>query len=602
MKKRFLLALLVGCELVGSSVEARELQGLMDVQGNFVLPAEYRSIRPLGDGNFAVTTFGTKDASDETTFVVDANGKQLPGVKPPIYKPNALFYMTAPNLDYEQVSSYDEKLGSLSGLRNKKTGRMSVPFQSRKLMLPFPVGDDLFIVEKEENGTPYMVLTRDGDEVVAKIPNLIVSPNYMYVEGLMLVENRERKHGFIDSNGRLVAARFFDVANNFSNHVAAVSFVENDTKYGAYINKEGAFVLGPTKNATYERFYDGIAGFSKFDGKASAIVKGLAPKPRWGALNAKLEVVVPAEYESVHEFGAYLVAKTPQEKGGRFVLFTRNGNKQCEFPKETTKVQPGGDDSIITYMIGGTPGSGGTIDGGKWGYMNLQGTTIIEPKFDSATPFSNGRAAVGLKDKTGKILVGLIDVNGKFIVEPNYKAMYPTKSLTLVVDEKGGVFDPYKWANMDSSQAFLNRREQWAAFLKEYDLIGMSREKVHELLGDDANLVRMRNTRGRGYSSISPEGSPSSGTGEAAKPPAEKRIFYGLNSGMCGYSSSSIELEFDDGGKVHAWRVQEGSGRNSDWFRENMIRVDRENTSSSLSAENLAVMRRWGYLPKYGMQ
>lgn len=38
---------------------------------------------------------------------------------------------------------------------------------------------------------------------------------------------------------------------------------------------------------------------------------------------------------------------------------------------------------------------------GKWGFVNNDGKTVIEPKFDEAMSFSNGLAAVRSGDKWG---------------------------------------------------------------------------------------------------------------------------------------------------------------------------------------------------------
>jgi WD40 repeat protein len=51
----------------------------------------------------------------------------------------------------------------------------------------------------------------------------------------------------------------------------------------------------------------------------------------------------------------------------------------------------------------------------KWGYIDRDGKTVIEPKFDSAGEFSEGLAAVEIDGKWG-----FVDQNGKSVIEPRY--------------------------------------------------------------------------------------------------------------------------------------------------------------------------------------
>jgi hypothetical protein len=51
----------------------------------------------------------------------------------------------------------------------------------------------------------------------------------------------------------------------------------------------------------------------------------------------------------------------------------------------------------------------------KWGYIDKTGRLIIPFKFDGAGNFSEGLAAVSIKDKTG-----YIDKTGKFVISPRF--------------------------------------------------------------------------------------------------------------------------------------------------------------------------------------
>ena len=54
--------------------------------------------------------------------------------------------------------------------------------------------------------------------------------------------------------------------------------------------------------------------------------------------------------------------------------------------------------------------------GKKWGFIDLEGNSITEIKFDAINQFKNGYAAVRIADKWG-----LIDLDGNVVLEPNFK-------------------------------------------------------------------------------------------------------------------------------------------------------------------------------------
>ena len=52
---------------------------------------------------------------------------------------------------------------------------------------------------------------------------------------------------------------------------------------------------------------------------------------------------------------------------------------------------------------------------GKWGFVNSDGKTAIEPKYDEAMSFSNGLAAVRSGDKWG-----FINESGELVIDYKY--------------------------------------------------------------------------------------------------------------------------------------------------------------------------------------
>jgi hypothetical protein len=67
--------------------------------------------------------------------------------------------------------------------------------------------------------------------------------------------------------------------------------------------------------------------------------------------------------------------------------------------------------------------------GKKWGYIDKTGRVVIPFKFDSADEFSEGLAAVGIKEKTG-----YIDNTGNLVIPPRFLSGYPFSSgMALVI-------------------------------------------------------------------------------------------------------------------------------------------------------------------------
>lgn len=535
---------------------ARDFYGLMDKSGKLVVPADYRVIHQQKDGSYAVTTFGKENVSQEETFVLDQNGRRIAERKPDADNSHRLMFTTAPRLEYEEVRSYDEKVGSLYGLRHKKTGRLSIPFRSIKELLAYPVGEDLFVDQRQTGDKTETLLLKDGGAVVAKIPNLLSSPNLEFINGLMLAENVDREYGYFDRTGKLLCNRYFETAERFADGVASVSFNQDGVKYGAVIDLKGNYVYGPLKNIIVSLFFNGVASIEVLAEDNSKSNRTLKSTGR-GIVNRKFEVIIPAKYEYVKDYGNHLIAKALASCGGGWVVFDFDGKKLLELKPTVTDVRPSDDSDMVAFAEGVKLKSmDATADSAKWGFVDFAGKVIVPPKFDDAMSFVNGVAVVSVKNKNGKMQSGTIDERGNFVVQPKFKHIIPTKPLAIVVEEREGGFDPYAWANPDL-RGFLNRYEQWNAFSREYDLIGMERKEVFKLLGDD----RVLHSRGRRSPTLSDaEVVPSNGIMSTAK-----NVFYGLNSSICGNASSSLEVEFGDDDKASRYRILHGGEPDQPW-------------------------------------
>ncbi|HNB24445.1 MAG TPA: WG repeat-containing protein, partial [Candidatus Melainabacteria bacterium] len=76
----------------------------------------------------------------------------------------------------------------------------------------------------------------------------------------------------------------------------------------------------------------------------------------------------------------------------------------------------------------------------KWGFVDATGKVVIEPKYESVKPFSEGLAAV-VQDRRW----GYIDKTGKVAIEPKYDVVTPFSDGMAAVSTNG------KWGYIDKT-------------------------------------------------------------------------------------------------------------------------------------------------------
>ncbi len=192
-------------------------------------------------------------------------------------------------------------------------------------------------------------------------------------------------------------------------------------------------------------------------------------------------VLVPNVYWDIRDqdYDSALVARVVLE-GGRQGLLHRKGKTLIEFKDGTgprAKIQP------ITYVgpfseglaricLGGNFRYNGSFDqiqvqGGKWGYIDLRGSLVLQPRYELALDFESERAIV---KQNGKY--GLIDRQGKLIIPFEYDS---------IIHQESGADDLFKLIRNAPRQGLISRLGVWSV-LPEYDEIhsfseGFSRVK-----------------------------------------------------------------------------------------------------------------------------
>ncbi|WP_310829257.1 WG repeat-containing protein [Paenibacillus pedocola] len=112
-------------------------------------------------------------------------------------------------------------------------------------------------------------------------------------------------------------------------------------------------------------------------------------------------------------------------------------------------------------------------EGTLWGYINNEGRTVIEPRYDYAEDFQdNGLAIVQRRDSSG-----LIDSSGRERVKPVYSFIAPfAEGLAVVSDAKGYTFIDEKGKEVTSARYdYLNSLHEGRALFSKQSTTGNSR-------------------------------------------------------------------------------------------------------------------------------
>jgi|GEM_PF-626606 len=260
--------------------------------------------------------------------------------------------------------------------------RVPEPFSEGFSLLCGPDRDWRFINRQGDESFPMPCAGGPENSGIAK----------SFSEKLAAVDDRDFGNcGYIDYKGVLKIPHKFEVADSFSEGLAAVKYSSRPektmqiaapfnfpakdeqvipAKFG-YINHEGQFVVKPNFDFALP-FTEGLAGFGFRLSQTELLARkekyvwdpGKDSPTKWGFIDRSGTIVIPAKFDQV---GAFSLGRAAIQISG------------------------------------------------KWGFIDHTGKVICAPKFEDARSFSEGLAAVKIDGK-----YGYIDRNGKMIIEPKY--------------------------------------------------------------------------------------------------------------------------------------------------------------------------------------
>jgi len=229
--------------------------------------------------------------------------------------------------------------------------------------------------------------------------------------------------GFVSIDGKNVIKADFDEVLPFSEGLAAVR--RRGVGWG-FVDKTGLFAIEP--------IYDDCLPFS--EGLAAVEVEG-----KVGFIDKRGALVIPPTYDLARSFseGLAKVAILDKERKARYEKYIDRNGKVCldlnevrkrfDTDGKSTKGGIGLGNEWTLYPEGASLRCGGENNGDydfhegllaikldhKFGYIRRDGTVAIEPKFDSASAFKEGRGMVVIRNKAG-----FVNHKGELIIPADY--------------------------------------------------------------------------------------------------------------------------------------------------------------------------------------
>lgn len=227
--------------------------------------------------------------------------------------------------------------------------------------------------------------------------------------------------------------------------------------------------------------------------------------------------------------GAYAIKKTIDDP---YQAVTPQGKVLFNFPLDVTYIQPASDGLILCTASGVPQPGGASAHEKRLSYLDHSGNPVLTVQGLRALPMKFGFACVAKFRAGHPVQWEVIDRRGAVIQPPQDAYFAPLCKDRIAKFKQSDRFDPVYW------KVALYRYDEFAKFLRNYDLIGMSRDEVIALLGHP-----------------------------------QANGLYSLESGTCGNTWSGLSIEYEND-RVKGWREVGRSGGNDysgTWVTTNMI-------------------------------
>lgn len=275
-----------------------------------------------------------------------------------------------------------------------------------------------------ESGADKDVITKYKNTIYYSVSenNRIFSTVLMSSQGYFTVFDGS-KWGVIDSAGKWVYECIYDYAGPVISNdwyfltTSKDSRIFNNSKVAQAIFTEQNLTTKAISEDIVPICSDGIWQFynfkdekyilDKYDDATSFCNGKVAVKKdgQWSIIDKSGKAVSDAKFDDIkmlgtgeYTFSGIVIASI----NGKYGIYDESGKSKGDFSASNMDKSMGG---YIAYED----------SNGKWGFVNSDGKTTIDPQFDEAMSFSNGLAAVRSGDKWG-----FITESGELVIEYKY--------------------------------------------------------------------------------------------------------------------------------------------------------------------------------------
>lgn len=321
--------------------------GIIDRNGNVIVPVEYEEVNYPTDGMFRVRQNGLYGFYDTT-------GKQVIECH---YRTTSGFSegLAVAIIDFDSVTS-------AYGFIDKKD-KIAIP---AKYEYAFPFSEGVAIVKNYER---FGMINHQGEEVFT----------CKYLELTPMVD----RHFFAVDSETEKAALF----NNKFKQLTGFDYEKVTAYQGGYytVERGGRVTLLDLKGKERFGFYDEIGGF--YDGFCMVVRNG-----KYGIINERGKQILPIEYDnSGYRSMEYIFSENLAmiEKAGKYGFVDRRGNIVVPLIYESAQHCTEG---LIPVQLNGL-----------WGFVDKNGNKVCDFEFDAASFFEWGRAEVVYNGEVFKI-------------------------------------------------------------------------------------------------------------------------------------------------------------------------------------------------------
>ena len=361
-------------------VQESNLCGVINEQGNFIVPLSYDRVVPWSNG-------ALKKKKGDSCGVLNADGQIIVPVE----------YLNILIPDYGNVYLVENNEAHWGAYSTDGKLVLSIAYDE---ITAADMVNDCFAVRQ---GTVWKFINSKG------LP--LSNDEFDYVgefsqEGLAVIRQKD-KWGYATAQGKIKIQPQFDSAQNFSGGLAAV---KQQGKWG-FIDELGVVRIAPQFSEVYSGFSEGLAAVKSDKGKGYIEKHGNLLIPRDSRyigpfkdgvaeiheVKKKLNLWSSLAYGASIAFGS--IGLPPKD-----VL--KSNEKRGFINRQGKEVAPTSYDAIIPFANGMAL----VLKNKKWGAVNKEGEKMIPPQYLDMRSFGSGVAAVRtesgwkLVDKTGQVV------------------------------------------------------------------------------------------------------------------------------------------------------------------------------------------------------